>query len=129
MKTIRRAFCLVPAFLAAGGLLGCVTKSKADLQARMAYLAGKRDAYMEIQDQRARGPTVTVLGPVTNHSVKWAPGLSLSQAILKAGYTGVHDPRNIVIHRNGQEVQVDPKQLLAGQDVPLEIGDLVDLQD
>ena len=124
-----RAFRLILGCLAAGSISGCVSKSKADMQARMAYLAGKRDAYMEIQEQRNRGPTVNIVGPVTDHVIKWTPGLWLSQAILKAGYTGTQDPKSIVIHRNGQDIQVDPKQLLSGQDVPLEVGDMIELQD
>ena len=129
LKVSRLLFRLPPTVLVIGSLAGCITKSKADMQARMAYLAGKRDAYMEIQEQRARGPSVNFIGPVANHVVKWTPGLSLSQAIVKAGYTGAQDPKSIVIHRSGQDLQVDPKQLLAGQDVPLEIGDWIDLQD
>ena len=128
-QILRRALRLMPVFGLATALAGCVTKSKADMQARMAYMAGRRDAYMEVQDQRSRGPSVSFLGPVTNHVVRWTPGLSLSQGILKSGYTGPQDPKTIVIHRNGENIQVDPKQLLAGQDVPLEIGDLVELQD
>src|SRR3974390_2780852 len=81
----------------AGGVAGCVTKSQADLQARMAYLAGQREAYMQMQGQRSRGPVVSFLGPVTNHIVKWTPGLSLSQAILKAEYLSAQDPKIIVI--------------------------------
>ena len=125
----RSAFPSAALVLVAGFVSGCVTRSKADMQARMAYLAGKRDAYMEIQEQRARGPAVNVIGPVTDHIIKWIPGLSLSQAIVKAGYIGTQDPKEIVIHRNGQDIQVDPKQLLSGQVVPLEIGDLVELKD
>ena len=120
---------LAPMVLVTAGIAGCVTKSKADRQARMAYLAGKRDAYLEIQEQRTRGPSVNFMGPVTTHGVKWTPGLTLSQAIVKAGYIGEQDPKRIVIRRKGQDLTVDPKQLLAGQDVPLEAGDLIDLQD
>jgi hypothetical protein len=117
------------ALCCAFAVAGCVSKSKADLQARMAYLAGERDAYLQIQAQRARGPSVTVLGQVKNHIVKWTPGLSLSQAIVRAEYTAARDPSGILIHRAGQDIQINPKQLLSGTDVPLEPSDVVELRE
>lgn len=109
-------------------LNGCVTKSQAREQARVAYLAGQRAAYMQQQQERARGPSVTMIGPVTNHFVKWVPGLTLGRAIVKSDYLAAKDPSNIIIRRNGQEMDYDPKRLLQGEDFPLQAGDVVELQ-
>jgi hypothetical protein len=70
---------------------GCVSKSAAAAQARMAYLAGQRDAFMQMQ-RSSGGPSVTFLGPVNNPAVKWSEGLTLSQGIVKAVYAGPRIP-------------------------------------
>jgi hypothetical protein len=114
--------------VSAGLLAGCVTKSKADAQARAAYLAGQQSAFMQMREQPKQELSVTFVGPFRNPSVKWLPGLTLSQAILSAGYNVTNDPRSILIRRNGGEIQFDPKRLLAGEDFPLEAGDVVVLQ-
>jgi hypothetical protein len=94
----------------------------------MAYLAGQQAALMQMQQQAARGPSVTVLGPVQNPIVKWKDGLTLGQAIVAAVYTAPTDPRNILIQRSGQQILFDPKRLLRGEDFPLQAGDIVQLQ-
>jgi hypothetical protein len=113
-------------------LNGCVSKSKADAQARMAFLAGQQQATMRMQQmqqpQQARGPSVTFTGPVQNFVVAWRVGLMLTQAIVGANYLGNGDPSAIVIHRSGQDIPIDPKQLLNGEDFPLQIGDVIELQ-
>jgi hypothetical protein len=101
---------------------GCVTKSQADAQSRAAYMAGQQAAYQSIQG----GMTdVTVLGSVKNHHVPWSKGLTLAQALATASYTGSHDPQGIILKRNSVETQVDPNQLLNGQDVSLQPGDVI----
>ena len=106
---------------------GCTTRSKADAEARGAYLAGQHDAMMQAQ-QQARGPGVTFTGPVKKPFVAWSDGLTLAAAILSTEYYGVADPRSIVIRRNGQQIRIDPKRLLRGEDFPLEPGDEVDIR-
>jgi hypothetical protein len=108
-------------------LAGCVSRSKAEAQARYAYLAGQRAALMEMQ-QHSRDASVTFVGPVNNPVVKWTDGLTLSQGILNAGYNSHADPRLIVIRRSGQQIPIDPKRLLAGDDVPLEPRDIIEIQ-
>ena len=101
---------------------GCVTKSKADAQARAAYIAGQQAAYQSV------GQTMTdvvVLGNVEKHEVPWASGLTLTQALATANYMGSHDPQEIILKRNSAETPVDPKELLAGKDVPLQPGDII----
>ena len=109
-------------------LTSCVSKQAADTQARMAFLAGQQQATMRLQQQQVRGPSVTFIGPVQNLNVAWKPGLRLTQAIVSASYTGNGDPSVIVLHRNGEETPIDPKALLRGEDLPLQAGDVIELQ-
>ena len=110
-------------------LLGCVTKSKANAQARAAYLAGQQQAMTRIQQTQTQGqgPCVTVNGDVRNRVVPWTQGLTLAKAVLAADYYGAADPGQIIIVHNGMATRVDPKQLLNGVDIPLQPGDVVQL--
>jgi hypothetical protein len=107
-------------------LNGCVSKSRAKEEARKAYIAGQQEATMRLQ--QARGPTVTVAGPVRNSFVPWSSETTLAKAILEAGYYGQSDPKEILIVRKGQQIPVDVERLLKGDDVPLESGDAVYLK-
>ena len=107
---------------------GCVSKSKAQLQAQMAYLAGQRDGLKQAHQQSLSGPSVTFIGPVNNSVVKWTEGLTLGQALVTAVYTSTADPAKIIIRRNNGEIQFDPKRLLQGEDLPLQPGDIIGLR-
>jgi hypothetical protein len=72
--------------------------------------------------------SVVVIGPVHNPEVTWTNNLTLSQAIIAADYTGSGNPRGIILTRQGQTTRIDPRDLLQGQDVPLQPGDIVTLQ-
>ena len=116
---MRLLYCLLFLALAAAG---CVSKSQADAQARAAYIAGQQAAYQSM------GQTMTdvvVLGKVEKHDVPWVQGLTLTQALATANYTGQNDPQMIILKRNSVETQVDPKQLLNGQDMSLQPGDVI----
>ena len=130
------ALCLLIASL---GLAGCVTKSQADAQARIAFLQGQNQALMQAQAQAKKpatpqplpqlsGLNVNIIGPVNNPVIPWRIGLTLAQAIVSAGYTGNTDPSAITIHRGSQDIPMDPKSLLNGEDFVLETGDVIDLQ-
>jgi hypothetical protein len=116
-------FCL--ALLLCSALAGCVTKAQAKAQARTAYLAGQQEAIM--RQQQALGPNVRINGPVGNPVVPWTPGLTLSRAIVASVYQGVGNPAEIIVVHNGVARRVDVKNLLAGHDVPLEPGDVVQI--
>jgi hypothetical protein len=114
-------------FAALGVLLsGCVSKSKAQQQARMAYMAGRQETLARMPPPAA-GPGVTFLGPVRMPTVPWTTDLTLAKGIVSAGYFGP-EPTSVVIVRNGEETRIDPKALLSGADVPLESGDVVRIQ-
>jgi hypothetical protein len=101
---------------------GCVSRSKAAAQARQAYMAGQQAAY---QSMGGAITDVVVLGNVQKHEVPWVAGLTLAQALATANYLGSQDPQSIILKRNSVETQIDPKQLLNGQDVPLQPGDVI----
>jgi hypothetical protein len=106
---------------------GCVTKSKAQADARAAYLAGQQEAMRHMQ-VTAPAQMITVMGPVRQSTIPWTKEMTLIKAIVAAQYVGSSDPTEIVIVRNGQGTLVDVQNVLKGQDVPLEPGDLVNLK-
>jgi protein involved in polysaccharide export with SLBB domain len=126
----RKIFCVggVSLILLLSAVLfcGCVTKSQADAQARAAYLAGQ-NAVLRQQQVQAQG--VTVIGPVQNSDVPWVEGLTLSQAIATAKFLGEHDPKEIILTRQGESAKLAPKMLLNGADVPLEPGDTITIHE
>ncbi|HTV40761.1 MAG TPA: hypothetical protein VMF08_09310 [Candidatus Sulfotelmatobacter sp.] len=115
---------LVLVLIALVPLAGCVTKATADAQARAAFLAGEKAAYQNMQSSQT---AIVVLGEVQKHQVPWVAGLTLAQAISTAGYNGAHDPTEIILRRNSVQTEIDPKQLLNGNDVPLQPGDVVSI--
>lgn len=115
-------------------LTGCVTKSEADARARIAFLEGQNQALMRMQGTTPQTPSpmpgasVTFLGPLQNPTVPWRTGLTLTQALVNARYTGSGDPAGIIIHRDGQQIPINPKGLLNGEDFVLQIGDVIEIQ-
>ncbi len=106
-------------------LSGCVTKGKAEAQARAAFLAGQQQA---AQAMETSGPTVTVVGEVKNKLIPWTAGLTLAKAVVAADYYGRKDPDEITIIRGGEQIHIDPHRLLGGEDVPLQPRDIIALQ-
>ncbi len=118
------AGCLIFSFVWSG----CVSKATAQAQARAAYLAGQQQALERLQQNQNRGPTVTFVGEVKNSLIPWTAELTLGKAIVAADYFGSVDPKEIVVTRDGQEMRVDPKQLLSGHDILLQPRDVVELR-
>src|SRR5437667_8760692 len=105
-------------------LSGCVSHSTANARAQAAFLAGQQQAAL----QQQAGATVNFRGEVKKSSVPWSEGLTLSQALLAAEYTGIWDPHSIAISRKGETFKLDPKRLLSGLEDPvLEPGDTVEV--
>jgi len=107
---------------------GCVSKSTAEAQSRAAFIAGQEQAMERMRQEQAQGPIVTFVGPVRNTLVPWTAGLTLAQGIVAADYFGATDPTEIIIRRAGQEIPVDLKKLLGGEDVPLQPRDVIELK-
>ena len=111
--------------LFAVSISGCTTKSKARAKAQAAFLAGQQQSFSP--QNRLQTRTVWVRGEVRNQLIPWNEELTLSKAILAAEYQGFLDPKEIVINRKGETIRIHPKQLLRGEDMLLEPGDVVDV--
>jgi hypothetical protein len=105
---------------------GCTTKSGARMEVQNAFLRGQNTVLQ--QQQSPQTPGVTVVGPVQNPQVPWVAGLTLVQAIATANYLDAQEPHKIIITRQGESAELDPKVLLRGHDVPLEPGDIIEIQ-
>jgi hypothetical protein len=105
---------------------GCVTRSHANAQVRAAYLAGQKDALASIA---VHGQGVYIAGPVDHPNVPWVEGLTLAQAIATANYTSHRNPIEITITRQGEEIDVEPRDLLGGHVVLLQPGDTIKIRD
>lgn len=108
---------------------GCTSRSSARLREQNAYLAGQNAILLQHQaDADAASPGVTIVGPVQHPKVPWVTGLTLAQAITTANYVGTDQPRQIIITRNGESATMDASVLLDGTDIPLQVGDVVELR-
>jgi hypothetical protein len=107
---------------------GCVTKAAAQAQARAAFLSGQQQALERMQQTQSRGPSITFVGEVKNNVIPWTADLTLARAIVAAGYFGPADPKEIVVLRDGQEMRIDPKALLNGNDILLLPRDVVEVR-
>ena len=124
MKFFAGASALIIFMILAGG---CTTKSVAQLQAQNAYLAGQ-NAVLKQQQTTPASTTVTIIGPVQNPQVPWVAGLTLVQALATANYQDIHDPKQIIITRNGESATLNANVLFNGIVVPLEAGDVIELR-
>lgn len=116
----------IPFLLLAFGVVGCTSNSTSRIQQQSAFLAGQNLALRE--QLASKTPAVTVLGPVQNSQVPWVAGLTLAQAVATANYLDPHEPTKLVLTRDGESANVDVKVLLNGPDIPLEIGDVIDIE-
>ncbi len=107
-------------------LCGCVTEAQANARARAAYLAGQKSGFASVAGE---GKVVVVVGPVERPNVPWVEGLTLAQAIATANYTGLHNPRRIIITRQGKEIPVNPRDLLNGHTILLQPGDTIRIEE
>jgi hypothetical protein len=117
------------AVLLALATAGCVSKSTARLREQNAYLAGQNTVLQQHQAQSdAASPGVDIVGPVQHPHVPWVTGLTLAQAITTANYVGADAPKQIIITRHGESAALDATALTSGKDIPLEIGDVIELR-
>ncbi len=107
-------------------LAGCTTKSQARAEAKAAYLAGQQQSFANMQE--ARRTNIRILGSVRNPVVEWTDGLTLAQAIIAADYTLPRNPSEIVVIRQRERITVNLKEFLRGNDLPLELGDTIEIK-
>jgi hypothetical protein len=121
--------------LLAMALSGCASKAKQQAQIRRAYAAGEQAAHAQMeqaakqQQQLAIDAKVRILGRVRNPVLNWGPELTLARALVEAVYENTRTPSAITIYRNNHQLNIDPQQLLQGEDYPLFAGDIVYIQD
>ncbi len=123
MKARHLAFLALAATLPLGG---CVSKGKAEADAKAAYAAGQQEAMRRMMQSHSQ--MITVVGEVHNANLPWTEDLTVSKAIIASEYFGRRDPSEIILVRAGQGTRIDPKQLLSGQDIPLQPGDVIQLR-
>jgi hypothetical protein len=111
--------------LAALFACGCTSRSKARMQSQNAFLAGQNAA---LQQQLAQYNGISIIGAVQNPKVPWVSGLTLAQAIATAHYIGEQEPRAVIITRQGDSAVLDASVIFKGPDIPLEVGDVVELR-
>jgi len=104
---------------------GCTTRSKARAEAQAAYQAGQQQTFAQVAE--ARRINIRFIGPVRHAEVIWVDGLTLAQAIAAAGYWDKRDPKVVVIARQRERINISPRELLNGEDWPLEPGDTVEM--
>jgi hypothetical protein len=107
-------------------LCGCESKGKRQAELRAAHMAGQMQAMARAQ--QAREPSVMIIGEVRNPRLPWTEELTVAKALVQAEYYGLHDPMVIVVMRAGKEIRINPKRLLAGEDMALEAGDTVEIR-
>jgi hypothetical protein len=109
-------------------LAGCVSKQTARENVMRAYEAGRQNAIQQ-QATTPAGPVVSFVGNVRNRVVPWHDTITLSEAIVAAGYSGRLNPKAITVHRDGQAQAISVRMLMSGfQDLPLEPGDVVEIR-
>ena len=107
---------------------GCVSKERAALRAREAYLAGQQQGMAAAAHKKTENPTVTIRGDVKNSSIPWTEDLTVGKALVAAEYLGLSDPKTIVLTHENQVTQIKASELLQGNDFPVEAGDIIEVR-
>jgi hypothetical protein len=121
LRPVAQFLCL--ALIAAAG---CATKSKAQADARAAFMAGQQQGMMQAQDLQRT--SVRFIGDVKSPLIEWTQDLTLAEAVIAAEYQGRKTPREIIIFRRGQAIHFEPHRLLRGEDMLLMPGDIVEIR-
>ena len=117
---------LLPLFALALLTPSCTSKTNAKLEAQKAFMAGQQQAWERYQQMRPN--VVRIVGPVQFPTVDWQEGLTLVEALVQARYALPGEPRIVVVTRGQEHAQFTAKQLLKGEDIPLQAGDVVELR-
>lgn len=108
------------------GLCGCVSKSRADKKAQEAFILGQQTAIQQIQNAPK---IITVHGDVQNNIIPWTSDMTLAKAILAAKWRGLREPKFVTIIRGEESYKLKMSDFItAGEDLPLEAGDVIILE-
>jgi len=102
---------------------GCGTGAHKPIRAELQFAAGQEDAFAMLQQSGIF--VIRFVGPFERPVVMWHEEMTLAEAILQAGYMSQQDPAQIIIRRNATAVTIDPRQLLEGEHVAVESGDVI----
>jgi hypothetical protein len=105
-------------------LCGCVSKARHRLEVREAFVAGQQQAMSQMRSTSTTD--VIVHGNVRNSMIPWKEDMTLIQAIGAAEYLDKQDPKVILLHRSGEVMRINPRELLGGHDIPVRAGDVID---
>lgn len=111
--------------LVLASLTGCVSRSRERADLKSAFRAGeqKGEALAE-----AKRNGISFTGQVLVPIVPWTEGLTLADAIVAAHWTGLHDPRLIIVtNRNGERMELMPEEAVMAGELPLAPGDTIEL--
>lgn len=107
--------------------MGCAgpVPQQSEADARQQYLKGQEDAFDLMQ--RSGIPLVRVTGPVQRAVLLWKPDLGVGEAIVEAGYLKAETPSRILIQRIQGTIDISPARVLAGEFIPLQSGDILQI--
>jgi hypothetical protein len=71
---------------------------------------------------------VFVRGDVRNRVIPWNEELTLARAIMAAEYVGRWDPYSVNVLRGTRSKRFSTSRLLAGDDMDLEPGDVIEIR-
>jgi hypothetical protein len=104
---------------------GCTTRNRARAEVERAYHAGQASG---LKEAGKRERNIFFSGPVQNPLVPWTENLTLAQGLLAAHWLAAEAPRLIVLKRGEAQTEMTGQQLLAGEDILLLPGDIIELQ-
>ncbi|MGC8829174.1 MAG: hypothetical protein ACP5MG_03210 [Verrucomicrobiia bacterium] len=105
-------------------LISCTTRSSAEKRAREAFIQGQMLAHTQSAQQ-----IVTVRGDVMNPTIPYTKDLTLAKALLAARWRGIREPSFITIIRGEESFKLRTRDFfVAGEDLPLEAGDIIVLE-
>ena len=109
-------------------LTGCRSQESTGTQTIMQQQAGIMSQQQEIIHKLSAEPFVTVIGDVRYSRVEWNEDLTLARAIVEAEYIGLRDPKVIILDRSGETLRIHPRNLLRGEDLYIEPGDVIEIR-
>lgn len=112
------------------GLPGCTSRKAANRQAAVAYQMGLSGAQIRAQqaEDRQRRQVIALTGTVRLTEIPWFEGMGVAEALLQAEYTGLTNPFRVLIYRAEKVEVLSVKALLAGEDIFLQPGDLLQVE-
>mgnify|MGYP001171167289 FL=1 len=105
-------------------MASCTTRSAANKKASETFMQGQIAAKSQSQQQ-----IITVKGDVMNSVIPYTKDMTLAKALIAARWSGIRDPKYITITRGEESYKIKASDFFtAGEDLPLEPGDVIILE-